>query len=88
MKLAISKGGPECPGCGERCFDDWWRAPGMKHGSGIVQIRGSLRCHSCGKFFAVTNYNDGETHSVMNDSSRVIKLSDRQLVNANTKSGL
>lgn len=64
MKIAISKWGPQCPNCGEDGFDDWWHAKSMKHGSGIVSIRGSLKCHGCGRFFSVTNYHDGETHSV------------------------
>jgi hypothetical protein len=62
LRIAIALG-PECPHCGCDGFDDWWHARTVKSGCGIVSLRGSLRCHACGKFFAVTHYTDGETHS-------------------------
>lgn len=60
LKIAIYDG-PECPRCGEYRFDDWWHAPGVRQ-RGLL-LSGSLKCHSCGKFFSVTRYSDGETHS-------------------------
>ena len=60
LLLKITKG-PCCPVCGEDGFDDWHLSPGIRSYHGI--IRGALRCHGCGKFFSITHYPDGETHS-------------------------
>lgn len=66
-ELAIAiQAGPECPACGEDGFDDWHLDRGIKTGSYGVSLCGSLKCHGCGKFFSVTHYADGETHSTMN----------------------
>lgn len=62
LKIAISRYGPECPCCGGTGFDDWHLTPGLKRGVSIVAITGRLQCHSCGKFFHVDHYHDGETH--------------------------
>lgn len=63
--IAIS-GGPKCPACGCQGFDDWWHDPTCRGGIGIVRIHATLKCHGCGKFFAITQYDDGEVHSTMN----------------------
>lgn len=58
--------GPECPKCLEDGFDDWWHGRTIRSGDGlVVLLKGSLRCHGCGRFFSVTRYVDGETHSTM-----------------------
>lgn len=70
LAIAIARG-PECPACGEDRFDDWHRDPRLKGGDGIVvRLRGALRCHGCGKNFAITQYTDGETHSTMRRRAR------------------
>jgi hypothetical protein len=66
LKIAIAVG-PECPSCGEDRFDDWWHDKSVRSPGGfVVSLTGALRCHGCGKFFAVTMYQDGETHSKVN----------------------
>lgn len=60
LKIAIS-GGPECPHCRLDMFDDWHLEPSLKMSGGLLQ--GRMRCHGCGKFFSITQYSDGETHS-------------------------
>lgn len=62
-KIAIAQG-PKCPNCAEDRFDDWWNDPSTKSGDSLaVSLRACLRCHGCGRFFSVTQYADGETHS-------------------------
>ena len=69
LKIAIAQD-PECPNCHESGFDDWWHDPSFRLVTGIsagipaVGIA-TLRCHGCGRFFKVTRYRDGETHSTM-----------------------
>lgn len=58
--IAIARG-PECPHCRTDGFDDWHLEPSLKM-VGTV-LTGRLRCHGCGKFFSMTHYHDGETHS-------------------------
>lgn len=59
--------GPECPACGEDGFDDWHHDPTCRGGGGVVvSLYARLKCHGCGKFFSVTHYVDGITHSTMN----------------------
>jgi hypothetical protein len=62
LKIAIAHG-PECPNCGEDGFDDWWHDKTTKTGHRPVSLEARLRCHGCGRFFHVTQYGDGETHS-------------------------
>lgn len=66
LLIAIARD-PECPNCHTWGFDDWHRHPSMKPGIpfGIVSIKGSLKCHGCGKFFSITKYTDGECHMLM-----------------------
>lgn len=65
LKIAIGPG-PECPSCHEWGFDDWWHDRSIKAPSGpVIALTGSLRCHGCGRFFKVTRYHDGQTHSTM-----------------------
>lgn len=64
LMLAISPHGPVCPACGQDGFDDWWLGKGMRSGA-AVSIEGRLKCHGCAKFFSVTQYHDGVTHSTM-----------------------
>lgn len=65
FRIAIAEG-PECPHCREGGFDDWWHDPRVRSGDGlIVSARGVLQCHGCGRFFSVTRYVDGGTHSTM-----------------------
>lgn len=61
-KLTIAKG-PSCPCCGETGFDDWWHDPTTRYDG--LAIRARLKCHSCGKFFAVTQYPDAVCHSTV-----------------------
>jgi hypothetical protein len=64
--VRISRVGPECPNCGAWEFDDWWHDRGIRSPGGpVVALSGALRCHGCGRFFSITRYHDGETHSVM-----------------------
>ena len=65
LTIKITRG-PCCPACGCDTFDDWNHEPGLKSGTGIVSASGSIKCHACGKFFSITHYADGETHSTMN----------------------
>ena len=60
LKIRIAPG-PCCPHCGEDGFDDWHREPTLRFLSG--SLSGRLKCHGCSKFFSVTHYFDGETHS-------------------------
>jgi len=60
--VAISDG-PKCPKSHTEGFDDWWHDPSVRASGGIM--RGRLRCHGCGRFFSVTFYHGGETHSAM-----------------------
>lgn len=73
-KIVISRFGPVCPSC--RCdgFDDWHHEPGLKFQGGIVGLTGRIKCHDCGKFFKVTAYLDGETHSTMGLGKRAAIL--------------
>lgn len=65
LRIAIADG-PQCPRCRESGFDDWWHDRTVRPGDGlVVSLRGSLRCHGCGRYFGVTSYVDGKTHSVM-----------------------
>lgn len=65
LRIAIAHG-PECPACHVDGFDDWWHDKTVRSAhSLVVAMTGSLRCHGCGKFFAVTAYHDGLVHSTM-----------------------
>jgi len=57
--------GPKCPACGTEGFDDWHLEKTIRRRIGLVDLEGSLKCHGCGKFFSVTAYHDGPTHSTM-----------------------
>lgn len=61
LKIAIDRYGPKCPHCQEDGFDDWWHARTIRQRGSL--LTGSLKCHGCGKFFSVSQYSDGETHS-------------------------
>lgn len=57
--------GPHCPACDCNTFDDWWVGnKTLKSMGGVTQ--GSIKCHSCGRFFRIEKYSDGEVHSTMN----------------------
>ncbi len=63
--LIKTASGPECPKCGNAGFDDWNHEPTLKTFSGIIS--GRLKCHGCGRFFSITHYTDGATHSIMKE---------------------
>jgi hypothetical protein len=61
--IAIAKG-PECPGCGNDGFDDWWHDKSCRSAhSPVVDLYAELKCDECETAFEVTRYQDGETHS-------------------------
>jgi hypothetical protein len=60
LKLEIDYG-PKCPHCQMTGFDDWWHDKGIRAQLGL--LTGSLKCHGCGKFFAVKHWQDGQTYS-------------------------
>jgi hypothetical protein len=60
LRIAIARG-PECPACHETGFDDWWHDRTARAEGGTIKAR--LRCRGCGRFFSVSHYSDGETHS-------------------------
>lgn len=75
ISLAISKHGPVCPCCGAHGFDDWWHEKTIKPSAAplLVDLQGSLKCHSCGKFFSITKYQDGEIHCSVERKIRQVK---------------
>ncbi len=64
LKIEICRG-PRCPHCQCDTFDDWWLDGKRMHkGDGVVvSMRGSIKCHDCGKFFKFEKYVDGEFHN-------------------------
>lgn len=63
LEIAIAAG-PKCPRCQCDTFDDWWHDPRFQSFGGC--LIGRIKCHSCGIFFKVTQYPDGECHSTIN----------------------
>lgn len=60
LVIAIAHG-PKCPHCRTDGFDDWHHEPGLRMVG--IALTGRLKCHGCGRFFSVTHYLDGVTHS-------------------------
>lgn len=56
--------GPTCPLCRWCGFDDWWLNKTCRDGSPPALLHAVIRCESCEIDFDVTQYTDGETHSV------------------------
>lgn len=63
LEIAIAAG-PECPRCHCDTFDDWRHDPSFR--SFGLCLMGRIKCHSCGIYFKVTQYPDGECHSTIN----------------------
>lgn len=57
MKIAIANY-VKCPNCAEHRFDDWHLEKTLCEGTGMVKIEGRMRCHGCGQFFHLTQYDD------------------------------